>query len=481
MAASIPDDIFFASITEINQKLKAKEFSAVELAKAFCGRLEQLGPRYNALALSLRDKAVKAAKDVDGDLKRERYRGPLQGIPFGAKDLLAYAKHPTTWGAKPYAGQVFDYDATVLKKLIKGGGILAGKLAMVELAGGPSYRYASASLTGPGLNPWDPTRWSGGSSSGSGIAVAAGLVTYALGSETSGSILTPAAFCGVTGLRPTYGLVSRHGAMALSWTLDKIGPLCRSAEDCGLVLHEIAGADGDDPASAGKSFYYAPQFARDLKEVKVGFAPIDFAEWADPAARPDFAKAIETVRSLGVQLVETKLPEFPYGPVIGTIISSEASSIFAPLIQSGNVDQLADQKQIAGLKAGLEITAKDYLKAMRIRSLMQEGIRTLFDDIDVLMAPSRLAPAPKITQPLDRPSSDRPTPKERGLTALIPAGNLAGLPALSLPCGFADGMPIAIQLVGRPFSENLLLTLGKFFQEKTDWHKRRPGASEPRA
>jgi len=481
MAASIPDDIFFASITEINQKLKAKEFSAVELTKAFCARLEQLGPRYNALALGLRDKAVKAAKDVDGDLKRERYRGPLQGIPFGAKDLLAYAKHPTTWGAKPYAGQVFDYDATVLKRLIKGGAILTGKLAMVELAGGPSYRYASASLTGPGLNPWDPTHWSGGSSSGSGIAVAAGLVTYALGSETSGSILTPAAFCGVTGLRPTYGLVSRHGAMALSWTLDKIGPLCRSAEDCGLVLHEIAGADAEDPATAGKSFYYAPQFARDLKEVKVGFAPVDFAEWADPAARPDFAKAIETVRSLGVQLVETKLPEFPYGPVIGTIISSEASSIFEPLIQSGNVDQLADQKQIAGLKAGLEIPAKDYLKAMRIRSLMQEGLRTLLDDIDVLLAPSRLAPAPKITQPLDRPSSDRPTPKERGLTALIPAGNLAGLPALSLPCGFADGMPIAIQLVGRPFSENLLLTLGKFFQEKTDWHKRRPALSEPRA
>ena len=376
---------------------------------------------------------------------------------------------------------MFDYDATVLKRLIKGGAILTGKLAMVELAGGPSYRYASASLTGPGLNPWDPTHWSGGSSSGSGIAVAAGLVTYALGSETSGSILTPAAFCGVTGLRPTYGLVSRHGAMALSWTLDKIGPLCRSAEDCGLVLHEIAGADAEDPATAGKSFYYAPQFARDLKEVKVGFAPVDFAEWADPAARPDFAKAIETVRSLGVQLVETKLPEFPYGPVIGTIISSEASSIFEPLIQSGNVDQLADQKQIAGLKAGLEIPAKDYLKAMRIRSLMQEGLRTLLDDIDVLLAPSRLAPAPKITQPLDRPSSDRPTPKERGLTALIPAGNLAGLPALSLPCGFADGMPIAIQLVGRPFSENLLLTLGKFFQEKTDWHKRRPALSEPRA
>jgi aspartyl-tRNA(Asn)/glutamyl-tRNA(Gln) amidotransferase subunit A len=475
--ASIPDDIFFASITEINQKLKAKEFSVVELTKAFCDRLERIGPRFNALALTLREPALRAAKNVDGDIKRERFRGPLQGIPFGAKDLLAYEKHPTTWGARPYAGQVFDYNATVLNKLAKIGGILTGKLAMVELAGGPSYRYASASLTGPGLNPWDPTRWSGGSSSGSGIAVAAGLVTFALGSETSGSILTPSSFCGITGLRPTYGLVSRHGAMALSWTLDKIGPMCRSAEDCGLVLHEIAGSDAEDPASAGKSFYYAPAFARNLKELKVGFAPVDFDEWAEPASRPDFTKALETIRSLGVQVTEAKLPDFPYGPVIGTIISSEGAAIFEPLIQSGRVNELADQKQIAGLKAGLEIPAKDYLKAMRIRSLIQKAFRELLADIDVLVAPSRLTPAPKITQPLDRPASDRPTPKERGLAALIPAGNLAGLPALSLPCGFADGMPMAIQLVGRPFSENVLLSIGKAFQERTDWHKRRPPVS----
>jgi aspartyl-tRNA(Asn)/glutamyl-tRNA(Gln) amidotransferase subunit A len=255
--------------------------------------------------------------------------------------------------------------------------------------------------------------------------------------------------------------------------------LCRSAEDCGLVLHAIAGADAEDPATAGKSFYYTPQFARDLKEIRVGFAPVDFADWADPAARPDFAKALETIRSLGVQVTEAKLPDFPYGPVIGAIISSEASAIFEPLIQSGKVDELADQKQIAGLKAGLEIPAKDYLRAMRIRSLIQAAFRDLFADIDVLLAPARLTPAPKITQPLDRPSNDRPMPKDRGLTALIPAGNLAGLPALSLPCGFADGMPMAIQLVSRPFSENVLLTIGKYFQETTDWHKRRPPA-EPR-
>ena len=476
--ASLPDDIFFATIGEINQKLKAKEFSVVELTKAFSERLERLGPRFNALALSLRPHALRAAKDIDGDLKRERFRSPLQGVPFGAKDLLSYEKQPTTWGARPYAGQVFDYTATALKKLGKIGAVLTGKLAMVELAGGPSYRYANASLTGPGLNPWDRTRWSGGSSSGSGIAVAAGLVTFALGSETSGSILTPSAFCGITGLRPTYGLVSRYGAMALSWTLDKIGPMCRSAEDCGLVLHEIAGADAQDPASAGKSFYYAPQFTRELKDIRVGFAPVDFTEWADPAARADFTKALETIRATGIQVSEVKLPEFPYGPIISTIISSEAAAIFEPLIQSGRVNELVDQKQIAGLKAGLEIPAKDYLKAMRIRSLIQDAIQGLLTEIDVLLAPSRLAAAPKITQPLDRPASDRPTPQDPGLTALIPAGNLAGLPALSLPCGFADGMPIAIQLVGRPFTENTLLAIGKAFQERTDWHRRKPPSLE---
>jgi aspartyl-tRNA(Asn)/glutamyl-tRNA(Gln) amidotransferase subunit A len=472
--SSFPDDIFFASITEINQKLAKKEFSAVELVRAFCDRLESMGPRYNALALSLRKDAIRDAKDVHGDIGRERLRGSLQGIPFGAKDLLAYAKHPTTWGAKPYADQVFDYTATVLKRIQKRGGLLTGKLAMVELAGGPGYRYANASLTGPGLNPWDTTRWSGGSSSGSASAVAAGLVTYALGSETNGSILTPSAFCGVTGLRPTYGLVSRRGAMALSWTLDKIGPICRSAEDCGLVLEAIAGADYEDPSSARKNFYYTPQFARDLKDVRVGFAPVDFNEGVDPAARADYAKALETIRSLGVQVTEAKMPVFPYGPVINTIISAEGSAVFEPLIKSGKVDELADQHQIAGLKTGLEITASDYLKAMRIRAIIQEAFRDLLSTIDVLIAPTRFDPAPKLTQPLDRPASDRPMPTTPGLTALTPAGNLCGLPALSLPCGFANGLPMGLQLLGSPFSENILLAIGRTFQERTDWHKRRP-------
>ena len=300
--AHVPEDVFFQTIPELNQRLQNREFSAVELTRAFAERLETLGPQYNALALSLHKQAVKEAKDVWDEMKRERYRGPLQGIPFGAKDLLSYKGHPTTWGARPYAGQVFDYTATVLHKLAKTGSLLIGKLAMVELAGGPSYRYASASITGPGLNPWDRTRWSGGSSSGSAIAVAAGLVTFALGSETSGSILTPSAFCGITGLRPTYGLVSRHGAMPLSWTLDKIGPLCRTADDCGHVLQVIAGGDREDPGSAEKSFYYTPEYARKMQELRVGFAAIDFEEWVEPSAKADFAKALDVIKGLGVQV-----------------------------------------------------------------------------------------------------------------------------------------------------------------------------------
>jgi aspartyl-tRNA(Asn)/glutamyl-tRNA(Gln) amidotransferase subunit A len=471
--AELSDVIFFATIPELNAKLKAKEFSSEHLVRAFAQRLETFGPRYNALASALTQPAIRRAREVDKEIKRERFRGPLQGIPFGGKDLLAYPRNPTTWGARPFAGQVFDYTASVIERLEKTGSILIGKLAMVELAGGGGYRFAAASMFGPGLNPWDRTRWSGGSSSGSASAVAAGLVPFAIGSETSGSILTPAAFCGVTGLRPTYGLVSRYGAMALSWTLDKLGPMCRSAEDCALVLETIAGGDSKDPSSAGKSFYYTPQFYRKMSDLRIGYAPVDFSEWAQPAARPAFEQALAVIRSTGAQIVEVKLPDLPYGPVIGTVISSEGSSVFEQLIASGKVEELADAKQIAGLKAGLEISAKDYLKAMRIRSIVQKELRKMFAGVDVLLSPSRFGPAPKISEPLDHHSSDQ-TPKDKGLSALIAASNLAGLPALSLPCGFVDNLPVAIQVVGPSFSENTLIAVGKEFQNRTDWHRRQP-------
>jgi len=465
---AISNDILFAGISELSTKLRRREVSAVELTKAYCDRLEKIGATHNALAHSLRDSAIKKAKDVDDDLKRDRTRGPLQGIPYGAKDLLAVKKQPTTWGSKIFADQVFDEDAQVIKKLDKAGAILIGKLAMIEMAGGVGYRTAAASLTGPALNPWDRTRWAGGSSSGSGVATAAGLVTFALGSETSGSIITPAAYCGVTGFRPTYGLVSRRGAMALAWSLDKIGPLCRSAEDCGLVLHVIAGGDPEDSGSAHKGFTYAPQFDRKVSDFTVGYIPAEFESVA-PEARGAFQGALETVKGMGVKLKEIKIPDFPYGALIQTIIGAEAASIFEDIIRDGRVDQMADRNQAASLNAALEIPSVDYLKAMRIRTLVRQAIREIFyAGTDLILTPSRGEAAGPVADAL---GGARPVP-------WIPAGNLAGLPAISLPCGYANNLPVGISFVGRAFFDNHVIGIGRAFQSNTDWHRRRPPVGE---
>jgi aspartyl-tRNA(Asn)/glutamyl-tRNA(Gln) amidotransferase subunit A len=463
----------FATVAELNTALRTRQISSIELTRFFGKRLETLGPTYNALACSLLKDGKKAAKEADYDLKHDRFRHPLQGVPYAVKDLIAVEGHPTTWGAKPYATQVFDYSATVINRLESTKAILIGKLSMVELAGGGGYSSASASLQGPGLNPWNKQYWSGGSSSGSGAAVAAGLVPFALGSETSGSILTPACYCGICGLRPTYGLVSRYGAMALSWTLDKIGVLARTAQDCGLVLHTIAGGDDKDPGSAGKGFYHASEYYRQLSDFKVGYAEIDFAEWPDEALRPAFKNALSVVKSIGAKMVETRLPDFPYGPVISCIIDAEAASIFERFIRSGQVDQLADQSQIAGLKACLNYSALDYLKAMRVRTQIQTALDVLFADFDLLVAPTRLTLPDRADRPFDETVPQRPA--QKGLVdGLIQAGNLAGLPALTIPCGFVNGLPIGLQIMGGPFSENRIIAFAREFQRRTDFHQRHP-------
>jgi aspartyl-tRNA(Asn)/glutamyl-tRNA(Gln) amidotransferase subunit A len=470
------DDLYFAPAVALNQAWRSGEISARELAEAFSKRLETHGPPLNALAASLGREAARQARELEGERKRERFRSVLQAVPYGAKDLLAWPGAPTTWGAKPYAAQSFDKPATALRRLRSTGAVLIAKLAMIELAGGPSYRWAKASHTGPCRNPWNREHWAGGSSSGSGAAVAAGLVPYALGSETSGSILTPAAFCGVTGLRPTYGLVSRAGAMALSWTLDKIGPLARTAEDCGHILQAISGGDGADPGSAGKSFYFAPQFAKPIAQMKIGYAPTDFFEWTEESTRPAFSQALDAVKAMGVKLVEVELPDYPYGPLVSTILQGEAASIFEELIESGGVDELADERQIAGLKETQGLLAKDYLRAMRIRRNVVEAFRRFFyeSDVDMILAPTRTSTANRIDQPLDAARPNAPSSAKRGLVQHIPAGNLAGLPALSLPCGFAGGLPLGISFMGRAFHENALLAVGMEFQRRTSWHKERP-------
>jgi aspartyl-tRNA(Asn)/glutamyl-tRNA(Gln) amidotransferase subunit A len=296
--------------------------------------------------------------------------------------------------------------------------------------------------------------------------VGAGLVPWAIGTETSGSIVTPAAFCNVTGLRPTYGLVSRGGAMALSWTLDKIGPMARSAEDCGLALHVMSGADAEDPGSAGKRYYHVPQFAPKMADLRVGFHPADFEQGVTDEARPVFRQALEVVKGLGVKMVEMKLPDFPYGAMVSTILNAEMGSIFEDLVASGKVEELADKRQIAGIKMSQEVLAKDYLRAMRVRRLANQKLREMFWDVDLYLTPARSGIAGKVSEPLDRPGPSG--------SPVIPAGNLAGLPAISLPCGFAGGMPLAIAFMGAPFTEGKLIAAGMAFQGVTDWHKRRP-------
>ncbi len=471
--AAIP----FATVTELSAALRAHEISSLELTKILGKRLEKIAPQYNALACSLVKQGRKQAKDADFDLKRERFRQTVQGIPYAVKDLIAVAKYPTTWGAKPFANQVFDEDATVVQKLSDQGAVLIGKLSMIELAGGGGYNSASASLQGPCLNPWNKSYWAGGSSSGSGAAVAAGLVPFALGSETSGSILTPASYCGVTGLRPTYGLVSRHGAMALSWTLDKIGVLARSADDCGWALRAMAGKDDDDPASARKNFYFTPQFYQRFPETRVGYAEIDFSEWPDEPLRPAFQNALAIVKSIGAQMIETALPDFHYGPVIGTVIDAEAASVFEQFIRSGQVDQLADQSQIDGLKASLTYSALDYLKAMRIRSQIQAAFAKMFGALDLLIAPTHFSPPDRADQPFDETPPKRPAQRGVG-DNLVQASNLCGLPALSIPCGFVNGLPIGLQIVGAPFSENRILAFAREFQNRSNFHKQHPAVPD---
>ena len=470
----------FATIHELRDGLRRRRFSSLELTRLSLDRLESLGRPLNAYATLLRTRALREARAADAALARG-HAGPLTGIPYGAKDLLAARGGPTTYGAPPWKRQVLPFDGAVIERLRAAGAVLVAKLAMIELAGGGGYRWPSASLQGPGRNPWNPEHWSGGSSSGTGVAVAAGLVPYGIGSETSGSILSPSSNCGVTGLRPTYGLVSRYGAMALSWTMDKLGPMCRTAEDCGIVLEAMSGADPRDPASAGRTFRM-PRRRRPLRALRIGYAVEDF-ETAHPSVRATLRTALEAFKSLGARTVRVVLPALPIDSLARIIIRAEGSASFQDLIRTGRAALLADQRQAVGLRAGMRVTAVDYIDAMRVRRLLQEAFADLFRRVDVILAPARPRPALRIDEPID--AEWRPVGAKRrgpggipivaGNAALTPAGNLAGLPGLGIPCGFSTtGLPIAVQLVGRPFEEATLIGLGRAYQESTDWHRRIP-------
>lgn len=447
------------------ERLRARTLSPVRLTELALDRLERHGPRLNAVVTLMRDSALREARAAEAEIARGRYRGPLHGIPYGAKDLVATKGVPTTWGAEPYREQVFDHDATVVTRLREAGAVLCAKLAMVELAGGMGYDHPDAAFTGPGLTPWNTGFWSGGSSSGPGSAVAAGLVPFAIGSETSGSILTPSAFSGVTGLRPTYGLVSRHGAMALSWTLDKLGPMARSADDCALVLAAIAGPDDADPSSAGRRFEWKPVVPRRVRVM----VPRGSVEKVQPAVRENFDAALVALGDAVTVTRDVPFPDLPWGPAVGAIVSAEGASAFLDLIESGGVSRLRCPADRTGAYSSLLLPAVDYLQAMRLRRPMREAMARVFESYDVIATPTRAT----VAYPIAPFASAYPGIS--GGPGVIPAGNLVGAPAIALPNGFGEnGLPTSLSFMGAPFSEGLLASLGTAYQARTDWHTRRP-------
>ncbi|HEV7902624.1 MAG TPA: amidase [Pyrinomonadaceae bacterium] len=473
----LTDDTFYSSIGELAAQIRARKLSPVELTEGYLARLERFGARLGAVAHIMRESALREARQAEREIRAGRYKGLLHGIPYGAKDLLATRDAPTTWGATPYKDQRFDYDATVIRKLRDAGAILCAKLAMVELAGGMGYNQADASLTGACRTPWNTDYWSGGSSSGPGAAVAAGLVAFAIGSETSGSIITPAAFCGVAGLRPTYGMVSRHGAMALCWTLDKLGPMCRAAADAGIVLAAIAGHDPLDASSVERSkFRYPLSVATsnaNARRKTLRLAVLkDSYEKAQKEVRENFLASLEVLKRVDERVIvelDVKLPDFPYGAAVGTIVDAEGAAAFRDLIESGRVGELASPEgRVGGYSASL-VTAVDYLHAMRLRVPMRRAWRELFQKYDLLVAPSRAT----VSYPVNK-TFDQAYPGI-GASSPIGASNLVGVPAISVPNGFGQaGLPTGIQFVGATWSELTLVELADKYQQATDWHKRRP-------
>lgn len=454
------------SVAELARGLRERQFTSLQLTEAYLDAIEREARGLNAFATVTAELARRQASAADLAIRAGKARGPLHGIPYGAKDLFDTAGITTAWGATPTRNRVPSRDATVVRKLREAGAVLLGKLAMVEFAGGLGYRWPDASASGPGRNPWNRERWAGGSSSGSGAAVAASLVGFALGTETWGSILCPSAFCGITGLRPTYGRVSRAGGMVCSDSFDKIGPMARSAADCRTILAAIAGPDPDDATAANQPIDFAEP--RALKRgLRAAIVPLDFSKVGEPEVKRAFDAAVRELRALGVQAEVASLPDFPAADVAGAIITAEALSAFESFFRDGTVKQLSDPYVPYQPEIAAAMTGADLMKAWRMREALQRKMRDFFGRWDVILSPNFMTVAP----PVDRDLYETLAYGD----PVGAVGNTCGLPSLALPSGLGrDRLPVGFQIMGPPWSEGLLLDLGEAYQARTRHHLARP-------
>ncbi len=435
-------DLAYYSIGELAQLIKTKKLTSTELTKFFLERLKKYGPKLHCIITLTEERAIEEAKKADEEIAKGNYKGMLHGIPFGVKDLLSTKKYKTTWGAEPFIDQLIDEDATVIKKLNDAGAVLAVKFSMGALAMGDVW------FGGMTRNPWDTTRGSSGSSAGSAAAVSAGLIPFAIGTETLGSIVSPSTVCGVTSLRPTYGRVSRSGAMALSWSMDKIGPLCRNTEDIAIVFNAIYGLDEKDQTLYNASFNYTPKL--DIKKLRIGYLKNDFDK--SYAFHKNDSLALKKLEELGVQLIPIELPDINVDN-LRIILSAEAGAAFDELTRSNKDDLLKRQTKNAWpnqFRSYRFIPAVEYINANRIRFQLVQEMDKLFGKIDLYIAPSW-----------------------QGSNLLTT--NLTGNPCVVLPNGFSQrGTPTSFTFIGNLFDEARLIAFAKIYQDATDHHKKHP-------
>jgi Asp-tRNA(Asn)/Glu-tRNA(Gln) amidotransferase A subunit family amidase len=436
------EDVAFFTTVQLAELVRTRKVSPVELTEMYLARLKKYGPKLNCVITLTEELARKQAADAEREIKRGKYRGPLHGIPWGAKDLFAAKGIPTTWGAEPYRNQVIDYDATVVERLRDAGAVLVAKLSMGALAQGGLW------FGGMTRTPWKPEESSSGSSAGSASATAAGLVGFSLGTETLGSIVSPSARCGTVGLRPTYGRVSRYGAMGLSWTMDKIGPICRGVEDCAIVLDAIYGPDGRDITVDDAPFHWEP--GAPIERMRIGYIKAEF-ERGNEETKAVYNSAIEALKSAGAALRPIEMPRFST-QALRIILTAEAAAAFDDLTRSGGVNQLSGQRPgdwPNSFRTSRFIPAVEYLRAQRARTLLMREMDKLMTGLDAFVSPAPGSASLLIT-------------------------NLTGHPAVVVPCGFINDMPQAIMFTGGLYDEGAPLRVALAFERATKWRTMHP-------
>jgi aspartyl-tRNA(Asn)/glutamyl-tRNA(Gln) amidotransferase subunit A len=466
---------YFLSIREQGTALRQGHLSAVSLTKAYLERCHTVGSRLNAFVTLTPDLALEQAARADAELKAGKDRGPLHGIPYAAKDLVTVKGFPTTWGAVPYAHQSFDYNATVIERLNQAGAVLIGKAAMIELAGGLGYSSGYASLTGPARNPWNPDCWTCGSSSGSGAVVSAGLASWAIGSDTRGSILCPSSWCGLSGMRPSFGRVSRYGSMAIAYSMDKLGPMARTADDAALALSVLAAHDPLDhdsiPAGA-RPFVYRETDPAQGAPLRIGRMTNAYSE-GDPGATKAVDEACRVFEKAGAKVEDFEFPDGPFEEAAELTILIEAASYFGQLIQSGRCKDLTDPLGRINGYVSEQFSATDYLHVQRVRVLLKRTADSVFDRYSVVIS----AAEPTAAQPLKEKDPDDEPGKKFQMDRRAPDGvsSLCGLPAISIPCGFSSKrLPYGMQIMGRALDDATVLKAARLFQTHTDWHQQHP-------